>query len=227
VLAGIDTARGELVRKIAAENAISIALVRREFQRLAMVCELAGDRTNAIRCWEDLAKTIGGFTEGVTIDLVQVREFTETERREAKRITAVLLQGGDVPALPAAPATQASISTPAKTEAMAAQTTLGQATHDDAMPGQANSSAGAAEDSAGAACAQPPKPSDSNGLSNPEQSTPKPPSGAGVSESITPSSKYPASELPCPNLTAPPAVPDTSIPVTPEQPASFEESNHV
>lgn len=108
VLARIDEFKRNAVSVRAQQTAITLALLRAEHLRLARVCESKEDYTNATRNWENLGRTIGAYTDSMVVDVGKVKEFADAERREAKRIAALLLTDGKVHPAGALPGPQDS-----------------------------------------------------------------------------------------------------------------------
>ena len=83
-----------LEAKDAARDAYAIDYIREEHIRLMEKAEEKGDLTNATRNLEALGRTIGAYTDSVTVDVTAVREYTETERRELKKMAQYMLGHG-------------------------------------------------------------------------------------------------------------------------------------
>jgi len=69
----------------------TIERLREEFLAMYRVCNEERDRSNALRALEGLTRTVGGFTDVHRTDVNVKTEMTEIERRERKRIAAMLL----------------------------------------------------------------------------------------------------------------------------------------
>lgn len=98
----------------ATETAITADFVRRNHIRMMKECEAVQDRTNAREHLISLGKSIGLYSDGVSIDLAGLAKYDRARAAEYKRLSAVMLQaeiegGGPVPALSAPVATMANV----------------------------------------------------------------------------------------------------------------------
>ena len=84
-----------------------------EHQRLLEVAEKDGNLAVATDNLIALGKTLGLYSEGITIDLGQLRAYSESEAIEAKRLASIMLEHGDKPATALPQAAQCEHTMPA------------------------------------------------------------------------------------------------------------------
>ena len=79
--------------QLAAQANICVGLVQARHLYAMVKCEAAGDWSNWTRNLEALGRTVGAY-DGVQVDGDRARTYTEAERREAKRLSGLLLELG-------------------------------------------------------------------------------------------------------------------------------------
>jgi phage terminase small subunit len=70
--------------------------LRAEFVRLRDLAETAGDLSTATRAVEDIARTMGAFSDVLTLDTNKMRVYSEAEQAEARRLAALSLLSGEI-----------------------------------------------------------------------------------------------------------------------------------
>lgn len=88
-LAKIDKAKAD---QAVERDACTIDYIRSEHMRLATLAEAKHDLGVATRNLELLGRTVGAYVDGGPVDPKAHRAFTEKQRKEAKLITAVLIE---------------------------------------------------------------------------------------------------------------------------------------
>jgi len=79
----------------------TIEVVRKKHWELYELSLAKGDYSNATANIVALGKSCGAYTEGNRIDVRVLTDYTEAQRIEAKKITALLVRQGAVGSLPA------------------------------------------------------------------------------------------------------------------------------
>lgn len=90
----VKQAMAKEMQELAEKTAITIKLQQQRHARLARLAEEKGDLATATRNEELIGKTIGAYIDRTQQDNEQVRELSETETRELKRIAAIRLRQG-------------------------------------------------------------------------------------------------------------------------------------
>lgn len=78
---------------------ITLDWIRDQHIKLMDESLVVGDRQTATRNLEDLGKMHGAYTENLNVTTEQVRDYTEQERIDMKRITSLLLERKSLPIL--------------------------------------------------------------------------------------------------------------------------------
>jgi hypothetical protein len=99
VRAAINQFRLQLLKNTEAQRIVSVELIRDELRRVQLLAEEKGDLATATRNVELIGKTIGAFRDGLDLDLSTSRQYSPVEREHYRRVSAVLLAGGSVPAM--------------------------------------------------------------------------------------------------------------------------------
>lgn len=75
-----------------AADRFTLDWLRAEHIRLAKEAEKAGDLTNCTRNLEAVGRTMGAYSDTLSIDTGRVKAYTELERLEARRLSRLLLE---------------------------------------------------------------------------------------------------------------------------------------
>ena len=105
--------REDAERRAADAKAFTRDWIIGEHQRLMVVAEKDGNLAVATDNLIALGKTLGLYSEGITIDLGQLRAYSESEAIEAKRLASIMLEHGDKPATALPQAAQCEHTMPA------------------------------------------------------------------------------------------------------------------
>jgi phage terminase small subunit len=91
IQAAINRLRNKRESEIAVQESITVEWLRAEHMRLAGVAEGVGDLTNATRNLEGIGRTLGAYSDNLTVDTAAIRRFSESERGEADRLAQLLI----------------------------------------------------------------------------------------------------------------------------------------
>ena len=96
VARAIDALRQAAIDRQEAARVFAVDYIVEEHRRLQLLAESKGDLAVATRNLELIGRTRGAYSDSVQVDVARAREFSESERVEAARLSRLLLLGYDV-----------------------------------------------------------------------------------------------------------------------------------